>query len=50
MQNGAGVLNPPTAEQYTAEKTKKKLVGNCAMENVMENNNETKRVKIKYTN
>jgi len=28
----------------------KKLVGNCATENVMENNNETKRVKIKYKN
>lgn len=32
------------------QKKQKKLVGNCATENVMENNNETKRVKIKYKN
>ena len=32
------------------ERTKKKLVGNCATENTVENNNETKQVKIKYKN
>lgn len=31
-------------------KDKKKLVGNFATENEVENNNETKRVKIKYKN
>lgn len=40
---------PPPSR--TAERTKKKLVGNnCDTENVMENNNETKRVKIKHKN